>query len=63
MKKSDTRAKINAAWHVKHTMPKNPSLQERIDWHLDHYKNCGCRDIPGKLKEEMKKLKIKIPAL
>ncbi len=27
-----------------------------------HYKNCDCRDIPVKLKGEMKKLKIRIPA-
>jgi len=61
MKKSDRRPKINAFWHEKHPMPKNPSLQQRIDWHLEHYKNCGCRDMPEKLKEEIKKLKIKIP--
>jgi hypothetical protein len=36
-------------------------LQQRIEWHLEHAKYCGCREIPGKLKEEMKKLNIKIP--
>ena len=64
MKKSDIRPKINAAWHERHPMPKNPSLQQRIDWHLEHLKHCNCRrDIPEKLREEMKKLKIKIPAI
>ena len=62
MTKPDTRPKVNAAWHEKHPMPKNPSVQQRIDWHLEHYKNCGCRDIPEKLKAEMKRLKIKIPS-
>lgn len=54
---------INAAWHQKNKMPRNPTLQQRIDWHLEHQKNCGCRPgLPAKLKEEMKKQKIKIPA-
>jgi hypothetical protein len=55
--------RLNKEWHEAHLMPKNPSLQQRIEWHLEHAKNCGCREIPGKLKEEMKKLKIKIPEL
>jgi hypothetical protein len=56
-------AKINKDWHLAHTMPKNPSLQQRIEWHLEHAKYCGCRQIPAKLKEEMKKLNIEIPRL
>jgi len=54
---------LNAEWHQQHPMPKNPTLQQRIDWHLAHQKNCGCHPgLPEKLKEQMKKLKIKIPA-
>lgn len=49
--------KINKEWHQAHKMPKNPSLEQRINWHLEHLKNCQCRtDIPEKLKAEMKKL-------
>lgn len=51
--------KINKAWHLKHKMPKNPTMEERIQWHLSHAKNCGCRKIEGKLAEEMRKLGIK----
>jgi len=36
-------------------MPKNPSTQERIKWHLEHAKHCACRPIPAKLLDEMKK--------
>lgn len=54
---------LNRAWHAAHPMPKNPSLQQRIDWHLAHQQHCGCRPgLPAKLQEAMKKLKIKIPA-
>lgn len=54
--------KINADWHKKHRMPKNPTVQQRIKWHLEHQKNCGCHPgLPLKLKEDMRKLKMKIP--
>lgn len=53
---------VNAEWHKKHPMPKNPTLQQQVDWHLEHLKNCNCRrDLPEKLKAEMIKLKIRIP--
>lgn len=37
---------MNAAWHRKHPMPKNPSLEQRVDWHLAHADACGCRRMP-----------------
>lgn len=52
--------KINAEWHLKHKMPKNPTMDERIKWHLEHQKHCSCRKISGKLAEEMKKRGIKL---
>ena len=51
--------KMNKEWHQSHRMPQGATLDERIAWHLEHQKHCGCRDIPAKLKEEMKKRKIK----
>lgn len=59
----ETRSKgLNAEWHKKHPMPKNPTVRQRVDWHLEHNKNCGCRPgLPEKLKSEMRKYKIKIP--
>jgi hypothetical protein len=27
-------------------MPKNPTAQQRIEWHLAHTKVCECRPIP-----------------
>ncbi|MBI1767188.1 MAG: hypothetical protein HYR67_02300 [Bacteroidetes bacterium] len=52
--------KINKEWHQQHKMPKNPTIEERIKWHVSHTKNCGCRKIEGKLAEEMKKRGIKV---
>lgn len=51
--------KINKEWHTKNKMPKNPSFEQRVKWHLAHQRNCSCRPIAGKLAEEMKKRGIK----
>jgi hypothetical protein len=50
---------LNAAWHKAHPMPKNPTIGQRIEWHLEHQAHCGCRKIPGKLAGEMKKRGVK----
>ena len=56
------KSKVNAEWHRAHWMPKNATTDQRIEWHLEHLKNCACRtDLPAKIKEEMKKRKIAIP--
>ena len=48
--------KINKEWHQANRMPKNAKLDQRIEWHLEHLKNCQCRtDLPEKLKVEMEK--------
>lgn len=47
--------KINKEWHQKNKMPKNPSFDQRVKWHLEHQKHCSCRPISAKLAEEMKK--------
>lgn len=45
--------KINKEWHEKNKMPKNPTFEQRVKWHLEHQKNCNCRPIPQKLLSEM----------
>jgi hypothetical protein len=47
--------KINKEWHLKNKMPNPATFEERVQWHLEHQKNCDCRPIPDKLAEEMKK--------
>lgn len=50
--------KTNGAWHLANRMPKNPTLDQRIAWHLAHAKNCTCRPLGGKILEEIKKRKL-----
>ena len=45
---------LNAAWHRKHPMPRKPTLEQRIAWHLEHREVCACRPIPPKLLEQIK---------
>jgi hypothetical protein len=52
--------KLNKEWHLAHRMPKNPTEEQRIHWHIEHAKHCQCREIPSWLKTEIKKRKIKI---
>jgi hypothetical protein len=51
--------KLNKEWHLKHPMPKNPTFEQRVKWHLAHQRHCSCRPIAEKLAEEMKKKGIK----
>ncbi|MDX1940891.1 MAG: hypothetical protein SFU99_10100 [Saprospiraceae bacterium] len=52
--------KINKTWHEQNVMPKNPSFEQRVKWHLEHIKHCACRPIPKKLLEQMKQKGIQI---
>jgi hypothetical protein len=52
--------KINKDWHLANRMPKNATLDERIAWHIEHYQNCACREIPNKLREEIRKRKVNL---
>lgn len=38
---------MNARWHELHPMPKNPTLAQRVTWHVAHAKQCGCRPMPA----------------
>ncbi len=47
--------RVNAEWHRENVMPRYPSLEERIKWHVEHYRECGCRPIPSNIASEIKK--------
>ena len=57
------KSTIDAAWHRSHRMPKNATLDQRIQWHVAHLKNCNCRyELPVKLRAEMEKRNIVLPS-
>jgi hypothetical protein len=45
--------KLNREWHLAHRMPANATLQQRIDWHIEHQKNSNCRPIPKSILAEI----------
>jgi hypothetical protein len=53
--------KLNKAWHMKHPMPPNATVEQRVKWHSEHVKHCACRPIPAKLLEQMKAKGLKLP--
>lgn len=52
--------KINRAWHQSNPMPKKATLDQRIQWHIEHARECHCLEIPESIQKELKKRKIKI---
>jgi hypothetical protein len=55
------KSKLNREWHLSHRMPVNATLEQRLQWHVEHAKNCQCRPIAGKIAEEMKKRGVSLP--
>jgi hypothetical protein len=48
------KKRVNAEWHRENRMPEKATVEQRIAWHLEHRKLCGCRPIPTKLLAAMK---------
>ena len=53
---------INRAWHESHRMPRNPTELQRIAWHVEHTRNCGCRGIGDGVAKLFEKHGVPIPA-
>jgi hypothetical protein len=45
--------KTNRIWHELNPMPKRASVDQRIEWHREHARQCGCRPIPPGLQTEI----------
>lgn len=45
--------KINKEWHEAHRMPRNATLEQRLDWHVNHAANCNCREMPPSIRAEL----------
>ena len=35
-------------------MPKNPTREQRLDWHAGHAVACGCRKPPADMHDELR---------
>lgn len=52
--------KINKEWHQKNKMPKGATIAQKVQWHADHTRECGCRPIPENIKTKMLERKPKL---
>jgi hypothetical protein len=35
-------------------------MDQRVEWHVEHARNCSCRKLEGKMLEEIRKRGIEI---
>jgi len=57
------KTKLSRDWHREHRMPAKATVEQRLEWHLEHAKYCGCRLIPVKVTDEIEKRGICAPNL
>jgi hypothetical protein len=53
---------INANWHKDHPMPHHPSKEQRIRWHTEHVRWCGCQPMPKGIEEELQRRMVRAAA-
>ena len=41
-------------WHLKNKMPRNPTLDQRLKWHVEHARNCSCPPSNGEILRSSK---------
>ncbi|MGP8221847.1 MAG: hypothetical protein ACLQQM_02335 [Acidimicrobiales bacterium] len=46
---------LNRTWHAQHRLGAKASLDDRVRWHIEHAKVCGCRPIPRLVLEEIER--------
>ena len=46
---------VDVEWHSKNRLPDNPTLDERVRWHIEHARRCACNPSDGDILEELKK--------
>ncbi len=34
-------------------MPRNATLEQRLEWHRSHAANCNCREMPASIRKEL----------
>ena len=46
---------MNTEWHQGNRLPQRATRSQRIGWHLEHARECGCRPIPRRVLEAILK--------
>jgi len=48
---------LNARWHATHRLARRATLKQRIAWHVQHAKHCGCRPMPRGIRQAIRTTK------
>lgn len=54
-------ATINAPWHAAHVLGQGAAIDDRVAWHLEHARECGCREVPRSVRDELARRGIPEP--
>lgn len=52
---------INADWHRAHVLGQGAPMDQRVEWHLAHVRECGCRGIPDTVRDELERRGLPVP--
>jgi hypothetical protein len=48
-------------WHEANRLPRRASLDQRVHWHLEHARECDCREIPPGIVHALLALRRRTP--
>ena len=51
MSEEERTPRLNAESHKVHRMPRNATLDQRIEWCIEHAQACDCRPMPPSIAE------------
>jgi hypothetical protein len=46
---------MNAGWHKRHPMPPRATSRQRLHWHVEHAKACGCRTLTAAMLMKLRR--------
>ncbi len=49
---------MNREWHDQHRLSTGASLEERVQWHIEHAETCACRPVPRSVLEELERRRL-----
>jgi len=54
---------MNATWHAAHRLSRKATATERLRWHLEHQKACGCRPLTATMRKKLEAAAREVPEI
>ena len=52
---------MNREWHLAHVLGSKAPMGRRVEWHLEHVRECGCAPVPASVMAEIRARGIDVP--